>query len=58
MPTIGGGGDIGLANADLAIQASRPTGANTAWQVRASETDAVAANWSLSAYALCANVTP
>jgi hypothetical protein len=56
--TIGGGGEVGPADADLAIQASVPTDANTAWQVRAIETDPVAANWSLSAYALCANVTP
>lgn len=55
---LGGGADIGLANADLALQQSGPMSGGTGWQARASETDAVAANWTLTVYAVCATVQP
>ena len=54
---LGGGGDT-TSNADLAVQLSGPLAGGTGWQVRASETDAVAAVWTVSVFAVCATVTP
>jgi hypothetical protein len=55
---LGGGADIGVANADLALQLSGPLAAGAGWQARATETDAVGANWTVSVYAICATVAP
>jgi hypothetical protein len=54
---VGGGGDIeGPNDVNLVITDTRPGGANdTLWSVRAVETDAVAANWSLRGFAICVN---
>ena len=58
---LGGGGSIivsGGPNTDLAIQASQPSGGSppTVWSVTGVETDAVAANWSVTAFVICATV--
>lgn len=52
---IGGGGRIPTANTDIHLSDSFPSG-TTAWYAAANEGDAVAGNWTVQAFALCARL--
>lgn len=55
--SIGGGGAINSASADIAFESMERVGGGTAWRVRAHETDPTNAAWELEVHAVCANVT-
>jgi hypothetical protein len=48
-----GGGFVITGSADVTASASYPSSA-TVWTVTAAETDPVSANWSVTAYVICA----
>jgi hypothetical protein len=53
---IGGGGDLTGATNDLAFYSMQRAG-GTAWRVRAHEVDSTGVSWSVTATAVCANIT-
>ncbi len=55
---LGGGAEVVGGSNDVAIYASHPLPGQTSWRAWAHEVDPTGDVWSLSAYAICANVTP
>jgi hypothetical protein len=53
---IGGGGAVNGGTPDVALRRSFPSPTSATWLVQGIETDDVAANWNLFAFAICANV--
>jgi hypothetical protein len=53
---LGGGGSVTNGGSEVVIQSSYPTGdPPTGWSVTAIETDFTGANWSVTAYVICAD---
>jgi hypothetical protein len=57
---LGGGGHVSAddANAPVALRESRPDSALNTWTATAVEGSAYGGNWAVTAYAICATVTP
>jgi hypothetical protein len=53
---IGGGAAVNVTSNSLAITRSFPSGDLTTWTAEAQETAAVAGNWKVTVYAICAKV--
>ncbi len=51
---IGGGGSVNGGTPDVVLRRSFPVEATQSWLVQAIETDPVAGDWNLYAYAICA----
>jgi hypothetical protein len=53
---LGGGGSVTNGGSEVAIQSSYPTvDPPTGWSVTAVEVDSTFANWSVTAYVICAD---